>query len=134
MYRLRRTGLFGGYMQFSSRPQYNLKEGRERTGHVAVRAPNEHSLHFGKLGVQFMHRDLAVQPSRGDYTLGEQGDPDARGHTAQNRFERTEFQRLCNEYSSLVQQNVQPHSICATSTEDDRLQFGYPGKLFNASN
>src|SRR5260221_12738978 len=101
---------FGCYMQFSGR-SYNLKEGRERTGHVAVRAPNEHTLQLGKLGVQFMHRDLAVPPSRGDDTLGQQGDPDARGHTAQNRFERTEFQRLCNEYSSLVQQVVQPHSI-----------------------
>ena len=111
MYRLRRTRLFGGYMQFSVRPQYNLKEGRERTGHVGVRASNEHRLHFGKLGLQLMHRDVAVPPSRGDYTLGEQGDPDALGHTAQNRCDRTEFQGLCNEYSSLVQQIVQPLSI-----------------------
>src|SRR6266853_3870452 len=110
MYRLRRTGLFGGYMQFSVR-SYNLKEGRERTGHVGVRAPNEHSLHFSKLGGQFMHRDLAVPPSRGNDTLWQQGDSDTRGHTAQNRFDRTEFQRLCNEYSSLVQQIVQPYSI-----------------------
>src|SRR5882672_6808067 len=92
--------LFGGYMQFVFR-SYNLKEGRERTGNVGVRAPNEHSLHFGKLGLQFMHRDLAVPPRRSDYTLGQQCDPDARGHTAQNRFDRTEFQRLSNEYSSL---------------------------------
>src|SRR5882762_5619160 len=110
MYRLRRTSLFGGYMQFRVR-SYNLKEGRERTGHVSVRAPNEHSLHFGKLGVQFMHRDPAVLPSRGDYALGQQSDPDARGHTAQNRIDRTEFQRLRNQYSSLVQQIIQLYSI-----------------------
>jgi hypothetical protein len=97
-------------MQFSGR-SYSLKEGQERTGHVSVRAPNEHSLHFSKFGVQFMRRDPAVPPRRGDYTLGQQGDPDARGHTAQNRFDRTEFQGLCNEYSALVQQIVQLFSI-----------------------
>jgi hypothetical protein len=101
---------FGGYTQFSVL-SYNLKEDQERTRHIAVRAPNKHSLHFGKLGVQFMHRDLAVPPSRGGYTLGQQCDSDAGGHTAQNRFDRTEFQGLCNEYSSLVQQVVQPFSI-----------------------
>ena len=62
--------LFGSYMQFSVR-SYNLKEGRERAGHVGVRAPNEHCLYFGKLGVQFMHRDPAVPPSRGNYTFGQ---------------------------------------------------------------
>jgi hypothetical protein len=64
MYRLRWMGLFGGYMQFSVR-SYNPEEGQERTGHVTIRAPNEHRLHFGKLRVQFVHRDLAVSPSRG---------------------------------------------------------------------
>src|ERR1700675_3005843 len=97
-------------MQFIVRP-YNLKEGRERAGHVGVRAPNEHSLHLSKLWGQLMHRDLAVPPSRGDDTLGQQCDPDARGHTAQNRIDRTEFQGLCNEYSSLAQQIVQPYWI-----------------------
>ena len=58
-----------------------------------------------------MHRDLAVPPSCCNDTLGQQGDPDARGHTAQNRIDRTEFQGLCNEYSSLAQQIVQPYSI-----------------------
>src|SRR5260370_35241826 len=93
-------------MQFGVR-SYKLKEGRERAGHVGIRTPNKHSFHLGKLGVQLMHRDLAAPPSRSDYTLGEQGDPDARGHTAQNRFDRTEFQGLCNGYSSLVQQILQ---------------------------
>src|SRR6266446_5871522 len=63
------TSLFRGYTQFSVRP-CNPKEGQERAGHVGVRAPNEHSLHFGKLGGQFVHRDLAVPPSRRDYTFG----------------------------------------------------------------
>src|SRR6266404_1645884 len=102
--------LFGGYMQFGFR-SYKLKEGRERTGHVGVRAPNEHSLHFGKFGGQFVHRALAVPPSSGNYTLGQQCDPNACSHTAQNRFDRAEFQGLCGEYSSLVQQIVQPYSI-----------------------
>src|SRR5882757_3860539 len=128
--RLQRTRLFGGYMQFSVRP-YNLKEGQERTGDVGVRAPNEHSLYFGKFRGQFMHRDLAVPPSRCDDTLGQQCDPDARGHTAQNRFDRTEFQGLRNEYSSPVQDIVQPCSIRATNTKDDGFQFGYRGKIFN---
>src|SRR5258705_3395839 len=97
-------------MQFSVW-SHNLKEGRERTRHIAVSAPNEHRLHFGKLGVQFMHRDLAVSPSRGHDTLGQQGDPDARGHTAQNRIDRTEFQGLRHEYSSFAQQTVQLYSI-----------------------
>src|SRR5258707_15540082 len=97
-------------MQFSIR-WYNLKEGREGTGQVGVRAPNEHSRPFSKLGGQFMHGDLAVPPSRGNDTLWQQGDSDARGHTAQNRIDRTEFQGLCNEYSSLAQQIVQPYSI-----------------------
>src|ERR1700730_19437420 len=57
----RRRRLFGGHVQFSVR-SYNLKEGRERTGHVGVRAPDEHGLYFGKFGGQFMHRDLAVPP------------------------------------------------------------------------
>src|SRR5580692_12072548 len=83
---LLRTMLFGGYMQFGVR-SYNPKERRERTGHVGIRPPNEHSLHFGKLGLQFMHCDLAVLPRRGDYTLGQQRNPDARGHTAQNRID-----------------------------------------------
>src|SRR6267142_569800 len=109
MYRPRRTRLFCGYTQFGVR-SYNLKEGRERTGHVGVRAPNEHSLHFGKLGVQFMHRNPAVLPSRGDYTLWQQGDPDTRGYTAENRIDRTEFQRLRNQYSSLIQQIIQLYS------------------------
>ena len=90
---------------------HNLQESRESTRHVAVRAPNEHSLHFGKLRVQFMHRDLAVPPSCGDHTLGQQGDPDARGYAPQNRFDRRKFQGLCNEYSSLGQQVVQLYSI-----------------------
>src|SRR5712675_2823877 len=131
--RLRRTRLFGSYMQFSVR-SYNLKEGQERTGNVGVRAPNEHSLYFGKFRGQFMHRDLAVPPSRCDYTLRQQGDPDARGDTAQNRFDRTEFQGLCNEYSSLAQQIVQPYSIRATNAEDDGFQIGYRGKIFDAAN
>src|SRR5216684_7366746 len=78
-------------MQFSIR-SYNLKEGRERTGHVGVRAPNEHSLHFSKLGGQFMHRDLAVPPSRGNDTLWQQGDSDARGHTARSEEHTSELQ------------------------------------------
>src|SRR5882762_11517449 len=131
--RLRRTRLFGSYIQFSVR-SYNLKEGQERTGNVGVRAPNEHRLHFGKFGRQFMHRDPAIPPRCGNYTLGQQGDPDARGHTAQNRFDRTEFQGLCSEYSSPVQEIVQPCSIRATNTKDDGFQFGYRGKIFNAAN
>src|SRR5258706_306359 len=108
MYRLRRTGLFGGYMQFGVR-SYNLKEGRERTGHVGVRAPNEHRLHFGKLGLQFMHRDLAVPRRRGDYTLGQQCDPDAAsrdGHVAVHALEpefaevQTVFIRRTDAYVS----------------------------------
>src|SRR5258705_13316011 len=120
-------------MQFSVR-SHNPEEGQERAGHIGVRAPNEHSLHFGKLGVQFMHRDLAVSPSRGDYTLGQQGDPDAGGHTAQNRIDRAEFQRLCNEYASLAQQTVQLYSIRATNAEDDGFQISYRGKIFNTAN
>jgi len=105
-----RPRLFGGYVQFRVR-SHDLKEGQERTRHIGVRPPNEHSLYFGKLGVQFMHRDLAVSPSRGDYTLGQQGDPDAGGHTAQNRIDRAEFQGLRNEYACLAQQTVQLYSI-----------------------
>ena len=68
-------------MQFGTW-SYNLKEGRERTGHVGVRPTNEHSLHVSKLGLKLMHGNLTVSPSLDDYPLGQQCDPDPRGHAA----------------------------------------------------
>jgi len=51
-------------------PVVQSEGGRERTGHVGVRAPNEHSLHFSKLGGQFMHRDLAVRQAAATIPFG----------------------------------------------------------------
>jgi len=94
------------------------------TRDISVRAPNEHSLNFCRFAVQFMHRNLAVPQSRSNYALWQQCNPDASGHTANDRIDRAEFQGLCNEYSSLFQQIVQLFPIGATNPEDDGFQVG----------
>jgi len=89
-----------------------------------------------------MHRNPAVLPSRGDYTLWQQGDPDTRGYTAENRIDRTEFQRLrnsipalFNRLSSLFDMSNQRGAMVFSSLIDVRsscleLSEESPDKLF----
>jgi len=98
MYRPTGKAIRAAKCNFSIR-SYNLKEGRERTGHVGVRAPNETVCTSANRG-QFMHRDLGRPPSRGNDTLGNKVFRRPRP-TAQNRSIEP-IPGLCNEYSSLA--------------------------------